>query len=311
MNAMELSRRYFHEVCQPLLERDYPELFRSLAAGLVGNGSECFGYDDDISRDHDWGVDFFLWVPESHRIYISGLIDWKNALFANHPPEYVRTRSAYGAGIGVLTTGDFYSSLIGYPNGPDDIQEWRRVPEENLAMAVNGEIFLDNAGDFTAIRKKLLHYYPEDLRKKRLAAKCMAIAQTGQYNLIRCFKRQDWVTYKTVLSRFNDSVIAAVYLLNRVFRPYYKWAFRKMTELPILGAQVGILLENIAMTNGLDEKEFKTHQSHISNICTLIIDELKKQHLASSDDWFLTTQGEEIQNSIQDSFLRSLPAQYE
>jgi hypothetical protein len=42
-----------------------------------------------------------------------------------------------------------------------------------------------------------------------------------------------------------------------------------------------------------------------------MITELKRQLLTSSEDWFLTTHGEEIQSGIQDSFLRSLPAQYE
>lgn len=311
MNGMELSRRYFADVAEPLLKMDYPDLYKRIAAGLVGNGSECFGYDDAISRDHDWGIDFFLWVPESDRLAVADLQKWKNALFENHPPEFMRTRSEYGAGIGVMTVGDFYTSLIGYPKGPDDIPSWRRVPEENLAMAVNGEVFADNAGEFSATREKLLQYYPEDIRKKKLAAKCMAIAQTGQYNLSRCYKRKDWVTFKTVLSRFNDSVIAAVFLLNKVYRPYYKWAFRKMTALPVLGEQIGEMLKDIAVTCGINDTAYDIIDNDIGKICRLIIDELQHQHLAASDDWFLTTQGEEIQSSVQDGFLRSLPAHYE
>ncbi len=311
MNGIELSRQYFFDTAEPLLKSDFPSLYQRIAAGLVGNGSECFGYDDEISRDHDWGVDFFLWVPESDRSAVSALFKWKNSLFENHPPEYMRTRSEYGARIGVMTVGEFYTSLIGYPNGPDNIADWRRIPEENLAMAVNGAVFIDNAGDFTATRNKLLLYLPEDLRKKKLAAKCMAIAQTGQYNFSRCYKRKDYVTIKTVLARFTDSVIAAVFLLNKVYRPYYKWAFIKMTELPILGKQVGTEISRIAMTHGIDDTSYSIIENGINSICALIVDELSAQHLATSDDWFLTTQGEEIQNSIHDSFLRSLPAQYE
>ncbi len=308
---MALSRQYFFDKAEPSLKNEFPDIYKRIAAGLVGNGSECFGYDDAFSRDHDWGVDFFLWVPESDRPSIPLLRDWKTKLFDDHPPAYIRTRSEYGAGIGVMTVGDFYKSLIGYPNGPDDIQAWRRVPEDNLAMAVNGSVFIDNSGSFTAIREKLLRCYPEDLRRKKLAAKCMAIAQTGQYNFSRCYIRKDWVTVRTVLSRFNDSVIAAVFLLNKVYRPYYKWAYRKMTELPILGGKIGILLEHIAVTCGMDDAAYESIQKDISEVCALITEELSLQSLASSGDWFLTTQGEEIQSTIRDSFLRALPAQYE
>ena len=311
MNGMALSRQYFFEVAEPRLKRDFPDVYGRCAAGLVGNGSECFGYDDELSRDHDWGVDFFLWLEESDRPEIPALLQWKAALFDEARPEYPRKRSQYGAAIGVMTSGDFYKSLIGYPEGPDDLMSWLRIPEENLAMATNGAVFLDHAGVFTATRAKLLRYYPEDLRRKKLAAKCMAIAQTGQYNVDRCYKRHDWVTYKTVLARFSDSVISAVFLLNRVFKPYYKWAYRRMTELEMLGSRVGPLLVSIAEACGAPDGVYEQNKRDIADICALLVRELQRQELCRSDDWFLTTQGEELQRSIQDSFLRSLPAQYE
>ncbi len=311
MNGMELSRQYFFDIAEPLLRKAFPDLNKRIAAGLVGNGSECFGYDDEISRDHDWGIDFFLWVDEYDREAITALREWKDRLFETNPPVYQRLRSEYGARIDVMTAGDFYRSLIGYTSVPEGIQDWRRIPEENLAMAVNGEVFLDNARVFTETRMALLRHYPEDLRKKKLAARCMAIAQTGQYNLNRCYERRDWVTFQSVISRFIDSVISAVFLLNRVYKPYYKWSFKKMTELPILGAEVSVKLENIATSFGLDKASYDGLRNEIGDICALLVDELRRQKLAFSDDWFLTSQGEEIQSSIQDGFLRSLPAQYE
>jgi hypothetical protein len=311
MNGMELSRRYFFDVAGPLLQGAYPDLYEHIAAGLVGNGSECFGYDDDISRDHDWGVDFFLWVRENDRSQIPALVEWKKTLFSSNPPEFLRTRSEYGAYVGVMTAGDFYRGLIGYPDGPRENLDWLRIPEENLAMSVNGEVFIDYGAEFSVTRARLLDYYPEDIRRKKLAAKCMALAQTGQYNLSRCHRRKDWVTYRTVLSRFSDSVIAAVFLLNRVYRPYYKWAFRRMLELPVLGRQFGEMLKRIAEEKDTIDLSHDSIQDQINKICDLLIRELHRQQLAASDDWFLTAQGEEIQNSIQDSFLRSLPAQYE
>jgi hypothetical protein len=309
VKLLRLSRDYFESIALPSLRAELPELLPHLAAGLVGNGSECFGYDDEISRDHDWGVDFFVWVTDNAQV--PALAEWKRKLFENHPPEFPRTRSEYGARVTVQTCGEFYADLLGVSDVPRTLTEWRRAPEENFAMATNGAVFLDNAGEFTRIRDELLAYYPEDLRRKRISYRCMALAQTGQYNLDRCVRRGDFVTARTVLARFTDSAIAMAFLLNRRYRPYYKWAFRATRDLPTLGGALAPLLQSIAAAPNFNGAAYAELQRDIAAVCELIAAELRAQGLAASDDWFLTAQGEEVRASIEDEFLRGLPAQVE
>ena len=64
MKGLELSEKYFEEYGRPMLEAEFPELTPYLAAGLAGSGSECFGYDDDISQDHDFEPGFILFLPD-------------------------------------------------------------------------------------------------------------------------------------------------------------------------------------------------------------------------------------------------------
>jgi len=139
----------------------------------------------------------------------------------------------------------------------------------------------------------------------------MSLAQTGQYNHERTAKRHDWVTLRTVLSRFTDSAIAMTFLLNKAYKPYYKLAFRALKDLPILGREVSLLLNKIAGVGGFDEECLSAQRLCISELCSLFSSELKAQGLADIDDWFLTSHGEAVQKRIQDEFLRSLPAQYE
>lgn len=311
MKALDFSEEYYKEIASPALATEFPELVTRMAAGLVGNGSECFGYDDEISRDHDWGVDFFIWMSENDRELIPKVAAFKKRLFEKTLPQFKRERSEYGASIGVMTTGDFYKQLIGFPEGPNDVKQWRMAPEENFAMTVNGRVFYDGDGIFTNIREKLLRYYPEDLRRKKMAARCMAIAQTGQYNYTRMAQRQDWVTVQAVLTRFCDNATSLVFLLNKTFRPFYKWAFRKLRELPILGDKIGTLIYELTLIQGFSDGPTRKREEIIKNICSELAFELKRQGFTQTDDWFFTSHAEEIQRSIGDGFLASIPTQYE
>lgn len=311
MKGLELSREYFESSVKPRLQEDFPELYPHLAAGLVGNGSDCFGYDDEISRDHDWGADYFLWLPDDRLWEGAALQEWRERIFRFFPPSVSRNRTEYGARIGVQTCGEFYRSLIGYPEGPRELTDWLRVPEDNLAMAVNGEVFMDNEGAFTRIRERLLRHYPEDIRRKKLAAKAMAIAQTGQYNHRRMAKREDWVTVRAALCRFTEAAMGMCYLLNRRYKPYYKWAWHGLRELPQGGAELAELLRELTLIGGFSEAELKRMDEVIEAACGLLRAELRRQGLTRTDDWFLASHGEELMAGIQDAFIRSLPATYE
>ena len=67
---MELSRLYYEKNCKPVIEKEAEELAERIAVGLVGEGSECYGYDDEISRDHDFGPSCCFWLTkEDYRTY--------------------------------------------------------------------------------------------------------------------------------------------------------------------------------------------------------------------------------------------------
>ena len=65
MKGLELSYQYYLEIGRPMLREKFPEYSGRIAAGLAGEGSECLGFDDEISRDHDFGPGFCIWLTES------------------------------------------------------------------------------------------------------------------------------------------------------------------------------------------------------------------------------------------------------
>jgi hypothetical protein len=64
MKGLELSECFYQEVCAPMLQRKFRRLSGRIAAGLVGEGSECLELDDELSRDHDWGFPLFMYAAD-------------------------------------------------------------------------------------------------------------------------------------------------------------------------------------------------------------------------------------------------------
>ena len=105
MQGLELSRRYF-EACLPLLQEQAGDILPLCAVGLAGEGSECLGFDDATSRDHDWGPGFCIWLSREdlarHRQRL------EDVLRLLHRPGHAAFRLASLAGHAGMGTGHLY-----------------------------------------------------------------------------------------------------------------------------------------------------------------------------------------------------------
>ena len=164
----ELSRGYYRDCGRPLLYERFGQYMDALTVGLVGEGSECFGFDDWLSMDHDYGPSFCIWLSDGLFDEIGGAL---SELYASLPQEYMGVRYAYrreqSAGRrGVIRTGDFYRKFLGTRTAPETPREWLAIPETYLAAATNGVLFHVPDTEFVRTREKLLAFYPEDVRRK-------------------------------------------------------------------------------------------------------------------------------------------------
>jgi hypothetical protein len=205
--------------------------------------------------------------------------------------------------VGVFEINAFYAQFTGLYRFPKSLLEWRRIPEEYLSAATNGKVFIDQAGLFSEIRKNLLDYYPEDVRLKKIASRCMIAGQSGQYNFFRCLRRKEYIAAHHALSLFIRNSISLIFLLNRRYMPYYKWMHRALNNLPILGQTLFPVFHNLAIEDF--RKSRKIMCNKIEEISTSIIQEFKKQELSDLTSNFLCDHGPIVQSKINDPGLRN------
>ena len=307
MRGLELARAYYEQFGRPMLEAQFPELLPHIAVGLFGSGSECFGFDDDISRDHDFEPGFMLLLPGEDVVSRRQAFLLERA-YAKLPREFTGLRRGLmqpvgGPRRGVLRTAEFFMEKVGSPDGVLTVGQWMNTPEYALAEAVNGEIFFDGSGEATAIRQRL-STWPEDIRKKKLAGCLLLMAQAGQYNYPRCLAHGEKGASQLAVVDFVRHCMGAVFLLNGVYQPYYKWAFRSMRALPGLSL-LAELMEYLLTTDN-DGDMAAEKEKVIESAAADVIAELRRQGLTRADCADLEKHAYSVNDSIVDGDIRNL-----
>lgn len=234
--GIELSRQFYEKYGLPMLESDFKEYLPRIASGLAGHGSECFGFDDEVSTDHDFEPGFCIWLTdEDDKDFGFKLM----RAYSKLPKEFeglkLNESSLYGTrGKGVHTIWDFYSFYLGMRRLPATNEEWLRIPSFYLAEATNGRVFSDPLGEFTRIRNWLKNDMPEDVWNKKLGSDIFDMAQKGQYNFNRCIKHGEKGAAVICLNDYVKALISCIFVLNRKHMPYYKWSIRALADLELM-----------------------------------------------------------------------------
>ena len=306
MRGIELCRGFYEAFGAPMLHEQFPQFEEVIAVGLAGAGSECFGYDDEVSRDHDFEPAFCLFLPDED------VIDRRTAFlleraYAKLPKEFggvarLRVSPVGGSRHGVLRMEDFFREKIGHSGKITDLMDWFSVPEQGLAEATNGEVFRDDVGLFTSIRSAL-RYFPPDVRWKKLAARLLLMAQSGQYNYARCLAHGESAAAQLAVAEFVRHTLAVIFLLNERYLPYYKWQFRALRALPLL-AELAQPLEFL-LTTGNDAPLAEQKVGVIEDIAFRIISALQAQSLTDAVCGDLEKHAYSVNDRVADSNLRT------
>ena len=305
MKGIDIARAYWERQGRPAIEAACPELMPLIAAGLCGSGSECFGFDDDVSRDHDFEPGFCLFLPEEDVVDRRAAFQLEK-LYARLPRDFMGLRRGFvnpagGARRGVMRASDFFRDKTGAGDGILTVGQWLAIPEHALAEAVNGAIFHDGPGEVTAIRARLARY-PRDIRLKKLAGHLLLAEQAGLYNYERCLRHGETGAAQLAAGEFVNHAMAAAFLLNDVYRPFYKWQFRALRSLERL-SHLAQPLERL-LTTGNDGDLPGEKRALMARAAADIAEEARTQGLCRGGG-DLEAAAFDVNQSIADADLRN------
>ena len=299
MKGLEEAKELYLSRGKEMIHTRFPAYEGRVAVGLAGHGSECFGFDDALSRDHDFEPGFCLWLTDEDDLAIGASL--ARAYRTLLPPKPGRKSPLGEKKLGVLRISDFYRRYTGCSGAPESEEHWLSLPSWALAEATNGEVWRDDLGAFTALRERLLYGMPEDVRLKKMAACCAMMAQSGQYNYARCLSHGESGAAQIALTEFVRQTCSMIFLLNRAHEPYYKWVFRAMGQLEKLSSLKDAL--EFLLTG---ENDSTLKQGVVEDLCAQIIAELKQQNLSDSGSDYLEDLAFELQERISSRALRAM-----
>ncbi len=308
-SIIDISRSFFNEVVYPILDTHFPEETAATAFGVFGYGSEALRLDDQYSRDHHWGLRIDALMPEA--VYRDKRQVISETLSLHLPADYqghsLREAHLSGAGLAPDSLKSFLIRTIGLSHAPQTYEEWLSIPEEDIIHVINGEVWSDPSGEFTAVRQALLGYYPEPVRLRRLAHWCRYFSGMGTYALKRAILR-DNDFYAT--TRFSNAIrlgIQMAFLLDRQYFPYDKWLMAYFERLPRLADPLlPLVIEAVSLTSSWERKLELLHQ--ISDVLdeTMVADGIIKPHPKFTSS---PTSGYRLMEHAYAEIIKGLPAE--
>lgn len=331
ITGLELCRRYYEEYGRPMIAEKFRAYESVIAVGLVGKGSDCFGFDDFLSHDHDYGPRFVMWVTK--KVYEEIGEELEEA-YESLPESFMgvdRIETFHGKDrCGVMIIEEFYKNVLGYnlvgmlannqsgsasgKENMETIKSWLAVHDYALAAAVNGEVFRDDEGIFTRYRNMLMEYYPKAVWYRKIAQTCALFSQNGQYNLSRMRMRGQLVAAELAKAECTRQAMKLYYLLNRKYAPHDKWLYKGMPENPqmtideegIGQVTVAELVERISLLP-VDQAHETELTTAIESLAVIFANELEKKGMVGKCDLYLDACTKEL-TAKSDALLTAIVA---
>jgi hypothetical protein len=262
LQGLELSRRFFFEAVQPVLERRLPEV--RYAAALIGYGSEVLGFDDEMSQDHNSGprVMLFSDQPEDAEGIQRAVADELPTTFAGFPTNFGPTEEPGTVRMTAVECGpvahrvetfrlaDYLHVRIGVdPRERFTAADWLVTPSQQFLELTAGDVFADPIGELTRVRE-LLRWYPHDVWLLLMAGHWKRIAEFEHLHGA-ALVRGDELGSRLLAAALARDLMYLGFLQHRRYAPYPKWFGRAYADLDLPEREA----VEAAISGGADTRE--------------------------------------------------------
>ena len=306
-SIIDISHDFFEQIVKPVLQEKFPAEAAETAFGVFGHGSEALKLDDEYSRDHHWGIRIDALMPVD--VFQNKREELMRVVGESVPHTFqgieLGESTRAGAGLAPDNLEAFLSRTIGIDHPPETYEEWLNLPEEDIIHIINGEVWHDPNGRFTAIREKLQQYYPEPVRLRRLAHWCRYFSGMGTYALKRALLRDNEYFAAVAFGKTIRWGIQMAFMLDKQYYPYDKWIMAFFKRLPRLYEPLyPIVDEAVKLTTSWERKYELLNQMADILDQTMVADGIIEPHPKFRGS---PTSGYRIMENAYQEIIKQLP----
>jgi hypothetical protein len=243
--GLQISRQYYKEVIEPIIQADFPDL--TYSAALIGPGSEVLGFDTPVSTDHDWRPRTFIFLNASDFSQYGMALEKSIREKQAETFQYFSTASDNDSDL----RSRFVYSVEGFAreylavNLDQDISyaDWLTFDEHRLLGFTSGEIFHEGLEALKTAREKL-SYYPSDVWLYLMASQWGKISEEEAF-IGRTGDVGDEIGPRMITSRIVHLLMRLCFYLEKQYIPYSKWfgtGFHKLKCASILNPLIASVL---------------------------------------------------------------------
>jgi hypothetical protein len=275
LDGRELARQFHADVVAPVLARAMPRL--RYAAGRLGSGSDVLGFDDAMSRDHDWGCRLNLLVdsPDHGAVpQIRQLLERElPQSYRGYPVRFpVTWDTSLSHKVDVATVAGFAEGRLGVnPTNGLSVLDWLVLTGQSVLEVTAGPVFTDRTTGLAPVRA-MLAWYPPNIERYVLAAGWQKIAQQMPM-AARTADRGDELGSRVLGARLAGDLMWLAFVLSQQWPPYAKWrgtAFRALA--------VAAELER-PLTAAVTAADWHSRENGIAGACEVLLNRQRARGL--------------------------------